>query len=126
MRSHQRAYYEGHLDACYLPQMNNLPDRGGMSLISKVPECVPSAASVQKSTMRLRRFKRMVTSCGAVPQLRIDTTSRLPNGILPTRKESSSNRAATPAGGCNLRSIANFPSLIFVKSSPDKSMPPDA
>ena len=44
--------------------------------------------------------------------------------MVPTSSASSSNRAATPAGGSSFRSMARRAGGIEVRSSPDSTMPP--
>src|SRR6266478_6642657 len=107
-------------------QMSKRAECFGKSLIVNTASCEPSDSPLQKSVIRLERVSLKEMVCGVSPKLSRQTISLLPFLILPTRNESSSKRAASPVGGCSLRNIPNRSALIFVRSSPDRSMPPVA
>src|SRR4029077_17463091 len=76
----------------------------GATLIERLPIFLPNFSSVQKSLTLLARGRSKAKSCAKFSQLNRQKTSRSGNLIEPTLSESSLKRAATPVGGCSLRS----------------------
>src|SRR5262245_5593705 len=105
-------------------QTSSLAERGGRSLISKLPSRRPRSSPLQKSVTRLGRGNGIEIVCGWSSQLNTQTI-RAPGRLMrPTLDESSANSAACPVGGSSFLSIARRSGAILVRSSPESSIPP--
>ena len=108
------------------PTLSNTAVCGLTSLTENQPSRLPNFFPVQTSVTSLSLGSLNRNDSSLSLQLKRQTICLSGSSTVPTLNESSSNFAATPEGGRSFLNISSRSGGIFVISSPERTIPPEA